>query len=128
MVRQTTARRPQLIRDMVQLLLRLVASPGRVLDIVDALRVVMRPAQQARGCSFAGIHLSAIDSRRILYVEEWDDACELRAEFGTERFHRMLELLEMAADPPVVEFRVVSKTHGLEYISHQRRNKELDLA
>ncbi len=120
------ARKPKLIHDMMQLLVRLVASQGRVLDVVDALRAVMRPAQQARGCSVAGVYLSAIDSRHVLYVEEWDDAGELRAQFGTERFHRFLELLEMAAEPPVVEFRVVSQTHGLEYISRQLPNKEID--
>ena len=110
------ARGTQLMHDVVQLLVRLVASPDRVLDVVEGLRAVMRPAQQARGCSFAGI-LSANDSRRVAYVEDWDDAGELRGQFGTERFLRLLELLEMAADPPVVEFRVVSETHGLEYIS-----------
>ena len=122
------ARRPQLIHDMVQLLVRLVASPGRVVDVVEALRAVMRPAQQVRGCSFAGVYVSANDSRRVVYVEDWDDAGELRGQFGTERFHRLLELLEMAADRPDVEFRVVSETHGLEYISSQLPSKELDLA
>ena len=113
------------MHDVVQLLVRLVASPDRVLDIVEGLRAVMRPAQQARGCSFAGIHLSANDSRRVAYVEDWDDAGELRSQFGTERFLRLLELLEMAADRPVVEFRVISETHGLEYMSSPLSNKEV---
>jgi quinol monooxygenase YgiN len=119
------ARRPQLIHDMVQLLVKLVASPGRVVDVVEALRAVMRPAQQARGCSFSGVYVSANDSRHVVYVEDWDDAGELRGQFGTERFHRLLELLEMAADRPHVEFRVVSETHGLEYISRQLSNMEI---
>lgn len=120
------ARRPQLIHDVVQLLVRLVAAPGRVSEVVEALRAVMRPAQQARGCSFAGVHTSAVESRRVLYVEEWDEACDLYRQFGTERFHRLLELLETAADPPDVEFRIVSETHGLEYISSRLPDKETD--
>jgi quinol monooxygenase YgiN len=110
---------------MVQLFVRLVASPARVVDVVEAFRAVMRPAQQARGCSFAGVYVSANDSGRVVYVEDWDDEGELRGHFGTERFHRLLELLEMAADPPVVEFRVISETHGLEYISSQQPNMEI---
>ncbi|BCS34041.1 hypothetical protein TBR22_A32700 [Luteitalea sp. TBR-22] len=102
---------------MVQLLVRLVAAPGTVPDVVGALRAVMRPAQQARGCSFAGVYTSAVESGRLLYVEEWDDASELSRQFGTARFHRLLELLEIAADPPDVEFRMVSETRGLEYMS-----------
>lgn len=112
---------------MVQLLVRLVADPGKVPDVVGALRAVMRPAQQARGCSFAGVYKSAVEDGRVLYVEEWDDACELNRQFGTERFHRLLEVLETAADRPDVEFRMVSETHGLEYISGPLPSKELGL-
>ena len=77
----------------------------------------MRPARQARGCSFAQIYNRPNDDLRIDYVEEWDDAGELRAQFGSKRFLRLLELLEMAAERPVVEFRVISETHGLEYMN-----------
>ncbi len=110
---------------MVQLLVRLVAAQGRVPDVIEALRAVMRPAQQARGCSFADVYLSANDGRRVVYVEDWDDAGELHRQFETERFRRLLELLESAADPPVVEFRVVSETHGLEYISSPLPHNEI---
>jgi quinol monooxygenase YgiN len=113
------ARKPKLIHDMVQLLLKLVAPSERADEIVDVLKAVMRPAQRARGCSFAGIYLSATDRRDVVYIEDWDDADELRRQFGTERFHRLLELLEMAADPPVVDFRIISEIHGLEYVSGQ---------
>lgn len=102
---------------MVQLLVRLVAAPDHVPDVVGALRTVMRPAQQARGCSFAGVYTSAVESGRLLYMEEWDDACDLHRQFGTERFQRLMELLEIAADPPDVEFRMVSDIRGLEYMS-----------
>jgi hypothetical protein len=61
------------------------------------------------------------DDRRIEYVEEWDDASELQGEFGSDRFAHLLELLE-AAERPVVEFRVVSETHGIEYISTGRHD------
>jgi quinol monooxygenase YgiN len=101
----------------VQLLVRLVATPGGVPELLHALRSVMRPAQQTRGCSFAQIYQCANDERRIEYMEEWDDAKELREEFRSERFVRLLTLLETAAERPVVEFRTVSKIRGLEYIA-----------
>jgi hypothetical protein len=77
----------------------------------------MRGAQQARGCRFAEICLPANESMRVNYTEEWDDAKQLRVQFGSERFLRLLALIETAAEPPVVEFRTVSRTFGLEYIS-----------
>ena len=109
---------------MVQMLVKLSASPERVDGILDALRSVMRQAQQARGCDFAGVYLSATDRQRIEYVEDWGDGDDLRRQFGTTRFHRLLELLEMAADRPDVEFRVITAAHGLEYITSQLPNEE----
>ena len=84
----------------------------------------MRPAQQAPGCSFAQIYRWANDDRRIDYVEEWDDAGELRGQFGSERFLRLLGVLETAAERPVVQFRVIAETHGLEYITAQQEAAE----
>jgi hypothetical protein len=55
---------------------------------------------------------------RVDYVEEWDEAGELRLQFRTARFARLLEVLETAAAPPVVEFKDVSGTHGLEFIDN----------
>jgi quinol monooxygenase YgiN len=109
---------------MVQLLVRLLAPPGRVPDVLDALRTVMRPAQQARGCAFAQVFNWVNDGQRIEYVEEWEDAGDLQGEFGSERFTHLLELLEAAAERPVVEFRVVSETHGLEYVWAARHDVE----
>jgi len=84
----------------------------------------MRPAQRAHGCRLARTYRWADDDRRIDYVEEWDDARELRGQFGSERFVRLLEVLEMAAERPVVEFRVIAERHGLEYVTTQQDSAE----
>ena len=102
---------------MVQLLIKLVAPAGGVKELGHALRTVMRPAQQARECSFAEIYQCVDDERRLEYVEEWEDESELRGQFGSERFVRLFELLEAAVERPVVELRVISETHGLEYFA-----------
>jgi quinol monooxygenase YgiN len=102
--------------NVVQILVRLVAPGKGAPDVLQALRSVMRPAQQFRGCRFAQIYLRADDDRCVEYVEEWDSAEELRGQLGSDRFARLLEVLETSAERPVLEFRVISETHGLEYI------------
>jgi hypothetical protein len=104
---------------MVQLLVRLVAPKGRIEDILEAARVVMRPAQQARECRLARVYQDANDRRLIEYVEEWETARDVRSQAESVRFARLLELLEMAAECPVLEFRVISETHGLEFMARQ---------
>lgn len=106
---------------MVQLTVRLVAVPDRVDDIVRTLlRVVMRPAQQLPGCHFAQVYQRVNEPLRIDYVEEWDDLAALRPQLSCERFSRLLEVVEMAAEAPEVEFRYISETHGIDYVGTQR--------
>jgi quinol monooxygenase YgiN len=100
---------------MVQLLIKLVAPVHGAKDLVHALRIVLRPAQQARGCRCAQIYQCVDDDQKLEYVEEWEDGDELRGQFGSERFVRLFELLESSAERPVIELRVISETHGLEY-------------
>jgi quinol monooxygenase YgiN len=104
-------------RSVVQLMAKLIAPNEGVHELVRALRAVMWGARQARGCSFASVYCSGIEAQSVAYVEEWDDAHELRRQFGSERFTQLLALLETAAERPVVEFRVISATYGLEYIT-----------
>ena len=87
--------------------------------MVQALvRDVMRPAQQLRGCRFAQVYRWANAPEHVDYVEEWDEVADLRSQFRSARFARLLEVLETAAAPPVVEFKDVSGTHGLEFIDN----------
>jgi len=102
---------------MVQLLVRLVVRPDEVPEVLRALRSVLRPATQARGCCFAQIYVEANDSQRLEYLEEWDDPEELHQQLKSERFVHLLELLETAAEQPVVEFRIITEKYGLEYFN-----------
>jgi len=106
---------------VVQFTVRLVAAPGRVDDIVRTLLwVVMLPAQQLPGCHFAQVYQRINEPQKVDYVEEWDDAAGLRPQLSCERFSRLLELVEMAAEAPEVEFRWISETYGMDYIATQR--------
>ena len=105
---------------MVQLLVRFIVPKDSVHEHVQALRTVLWGAQQARGCRFAEICFPADDDGRLEYVEEWDEEAELRKQFGSERFVHLLGLLELAAKPPLIEFRVISETYGLEYVTAGR--------
>jgi quinol monooxygenase YgiN len=90
-------------------------------DIVRTLlSVVMLPAQQLPGCHFAQVYQRINEPQKVDYVEEWDDPAGLRPQLSCERFSRLLELVEMAAEAPEVEFRWISETYGMDYIATQR--------
>ena len=54
------------------------------------------------------------------YVEEWTTEDAMRRPVRSQRFTRLLEVLESAPLPPRVEFDFVAETRGLDYVAEVR--------
>jgi quinol monooxygenase YgiN len=105
---------------VVQLLVRLTAAPGRAPQLAEALRLMKRRAHGRPGCGDAYVAADIDDAGVLWYSEEWEDRDDLEEHMRTNAFARMLALLETAVQPPLMEFRVVSETRGLEYVAAVR--------
>lgn len=109
---------------MVQLTLRLTAASGRAHQLIEALHTLMRRTRGQRGFSDAHISADVDEANAFWYFENWDDAQALEGEFGTDRFSQLLALMETSARPPLLEFRVIAETRGLEYVAAVRSREE----
>ncbi len=109
---------------MVQLTLRLTAASGRARELVQALCVLMRQARHNEGCSAAHIAADATAGDAFWYIEDWDDVETLEGELRSDRFSQLLALMETSAQPPLLEFRMISETRGLEYVTAVREAAE----
>jgi quinol monooxygenase YgiN len=105
---------------VVQLTVRLTAKAGRAQQLVQALRSVMKHAVLNGACSGAYIAADVDEANAFWYCEDWQDALELEGQLRTERFSHLLALLETAPVPPLLEFRVVAETRGLDYVAAVR--------
>ena len=43
----------------------------------------------------------------------------------SERFTRLMELMEMSAEPPTLDFRTITETRGLEFAWQARRGQDV---
>jgi len=111
----------------VQLTLRLTAASGRTSQLAQALHVLMREALQIDGCAGAHLAADADDANEFWYSEDWQDIDALEREFLTEHFAQVLALMETSALPPMIEFRTVTETRGLEYVAAVRGSASPDL-
>ena len=66
--------------------------------------------------SFAASHADV-----VVYLEEWLSADGLAHRVASPNFRGLLNLLELAAEPPMLEFREIARTRGLEYVASVRR-------
>jgi len=105
---------------MVQLTVRLTAKSGRAHQLVEALYSRMRRTRRQSGCSDA--HLAAdIDAADdFWYLENWENVQALDDELRTDGFSQLLALIETSVRPPLLEFRVITETRGLEYVTAVR--------
>lgn len=109
---------------MVQLTARLTAASGRAHDLVGALQTLMRQARRQGGCADAHIAADVNEANTFWYVEDWPDPEALDTELTSDRFSQLLALMETSAQPPVLEFRMVAETRGLDYVTAAREAAE----
>ena len=108
---------------MIELRLCLRAPPRRTQSLVAALQALARLAGLERGCLEAHVFTESNDPRRLYYSEAWDAEENLRSMLCSERFTHLVELMEMAAEPPSLDFRTISETQGLEFAWQVRRGQ-----
>ena len=96
--------------------------PGRgPTEVVHALRLLASPTRVEPGCLGCRVWTEESDDEgTVRYVEEWATEDAMRLRVSSERFTRLLEVLEAASSPPSVQFDFVSETRGLDYVAEVR--------
>lgn len=105
---------------MVQLVVRLTAAAGRAGRLVEALLSVQRSLGGAGTCLQSHVSTDAGNPNIVWYCEEWPDLGAFEQNVRSERFTRVLAIIEAAAEAPSIECRVVSEIRGLAYIAGVR--------
>jgi quinol monooxygenase YgiN len=107
---------------MVRLTLTLTAPPGESWRLIEALRSLMVPTRREHGCVSCQLHLSteSTDPTRIRYTEDWSSEERLREQVRSERFPRLLAVMERALEPPEIRFDLESGARGLDYVAEVR--------
>jgi quinol monooxygenase YgiN len=106
---------------MIRMVLRMTTRPGDTESVLQALRSVMLPARIERTCLRCELCVDAESRDAITYSEDWESEEELRRQIVSERFVRVLLLMEMADRPPDLEFVFASKTRGLDFVEAVKR-------
>ena len=101
---------------MVRLSVTLAARRGQAETLAAALRSVMVQAQRRPTCVHCELSADVRDANTLHYVEEWVTETDLRYEIRSERFHRLIAVMETAAQQPKFEVQLVSASFGLEYV------------
>jgi quinol monooxygenase YgiN len=104
---------------MVRLAVALVVAGGAS-QIVHALRLLASPTRVEPDCLGCRVWTEDNEESTVRYEEEWATEDAMRLHVRSERFTRLLQVLESAPVPPSVQFDFVTETRGLDYVAEVR--------
>jgi quinol monooxygenase YgiN len=105
---------------MIHMRLRIVSfrkGERKMMEALDSMRAL---ARMNNGCTESRLSVDARDARTFYYEEDWASREDLEREILSERFTRLLAIVETASEKPVLEFNFVSETRGIHYIGEIR--------
>jgi quinol monooxygenase YgiN len=107
---------------VVRMALSITAARGESWRLIDALRSLMQPTSREQGCVSCQLALSSesSDPMRVSYREDWSSEGHLREQMLSDRFTRLLQVMEIASEPPNLEFHLPGGTRGLDYVEEVR--------
>ena len=91
--------------------------------MIAALQALARLASLERGCVEAHVFTESDVPGRFYYSEAWDTEENLRSMLRSERFTQLVALMEMAVEPPSLDFRTIAETQGLEFALEARQGQ-----
>lgn len=106
---------------MIQLRLRIVSYRKGERKMMEALDAMMALARMNSGCADCRLSVDTEDARTFHYVEDWASREDLEREILSDRFTRLMAIVETASEKPVLEFLFISETRGIDFIGEVRK-------
>jgi quinol monooxygenase YgiN len=101
-------------------MLRIKSFAVRSVEVIQALRLLMRSARAEKGFLSACLNLDTEDTSLIGYEERWQTCEDFEEQARSPRYTRLLALMESAVEQPSLEFHFVTETRGLDYVASVR--------
>ena len=105
---------------MIIALVELLPSPGNKQSILEILRIAQRGARTKAACVGCDIYETVDTSRKILYLEQWQNVEDLQRHIQSSVYLRVLNAMDLSAEPPTVVFHKVSETKSMDLIESLR--------
>jgi quinol monooxygenase YgiN len=100
--------------------LRIVVRAAKREELRRALAAWIGPTQVESGCMDCRILQEDNEPRSFRYEAQWKTQDDLMRHLRSEHYKRLLVLMDLGEEPPVVEFHTVTETKGLDLIQRAR--------
>jgi quinol monooxygenase YgiN len=105
---------------MLRSTIRMIISPENHRDALEILASVSEQTQFEPGCVYSRLYQDVTDEGVTLLEELWLTFEDLMGHLQSEKYRKILLVMEMAAGPPEIRFDTIAQTSGMETIEQAR--------
>ncbi len=108
---------------MMLSLIRINPHPRTRREILDILRNAECVVRTKTGCLGSSVYLKKFEGEVILYLEHWQSRKDFERHVRSSQYDRILAALDLARDPPEIEFFENDGLGGIEVIEAIRNRR-----
>jgi len=100
--------------------IRIVVAPTKREQVQRALAAWAGPTAVESGCLSCRILQEGSNLDAVCYEAQWRNRDDLLRHLRSEHYKRLLILMDLGSEPPLVQFHIVAETKGLDLIEYAR--------
>jgi len=100
--------------------IRIAVTPTKYEQLRRALVAWAGPTSVESGCLSCRILQENNEPQAFCYQAQWNSQDDLVRHIRTDHYKRLLALMDLGKEPPLVEFHTVVETKGLDLIERTR--------
>jgi quinol monooxygenase YgiN len=101
---------------MIHAIVTIVSPPGQHQGFAQALRSVVGPTRVEPGCLLCHLYEDVESAGAFTLVEDWMSPADFERRLRSEAYRRLLLMMELSPEAPVVQFHSVNSTAGMDAI------------
>lgn len=105
---------------MVRSIIRMRIPPENQSEALEILGSMIEETQFEPGCVSCRLYRGVEDTRVIMFEELWTSDEDVQRHLQSDKYHRILLVVEMAEEPPEIRFDTIVHSTGVESIEKAR--------
>ena len=105
---------------MVRSIIRVLIPLEKQSEALEILRSTIEETLFDPGCISCWLYRGVEDVCAIMFEELWVNDEDVERHLRSEKYHKILLVVEMAAEPPEIRFDTITHSSGVETIEQAR--------
>ncbi|HVN96358.1 MAG TPA: antibiotic biosynthesis monooxygenase [Syntrophorhabdaceae bacterium] len=102
--------------------LNVIVDFERRTEVIKLFSLYVGPVLVKQGCMGARLYADCSDAGDYMIFERWQSAKHLQKHIRSRDYQRILDIIDLAKEPPEIKFHSVPSVEGFELVQGARKN------